>query len=89
MVGRWVSRHDETFEADLDDVTWVAGDGIRYLAPEVALLFKAKHHRPKDDADLAHAWPRLDDRQRSFLRGGVHRQYGDGHPWWERLTRDG
>lgn len=87
--GRWVSRHDDTLEADLVDVTWTGDDGIRYLAPEVALLFKAKHHRPKDDADLAHAWPLLDDAQRGFLRDGVERAYGAGHPWWERLTHDG
>ncbi len=87
--GRWVSRHDDSFEADLVDVTWTGPDGIRYLAPEVALLFKAKQHRPKDDADLAHAWPLLDQEQRGFLRDGVERGYGAGHPWWERLTHGG
>ena len=87
--GRWVSRHDDSLEADLDDVTWIADDRIRYLAPEVALLFKAKQHRAKDEADLANAWPLLDERQRRFLRDGVQRRYGVEHPWWDRLTRDG
>jgi hypothetical protein len=87
--GRWVSRHDDTLEAALDDVTWTAADGIRYLAPEVALLFKAKQQRPKDEADLGNAWPLLDERQRSFLRDRVRLRYGVEHPWWERLTRDG
>ena len=27
--------------APLDEVTWVAADGIRYLNPEIALLYKA------------------------------------------------
>lgn len=35
--GRWQSRHDEEFVADLDEVTWVADNGIRFLNPEVAL----------------------------------------------------
>ena len=55
--GRWVSRRDDTLEADLEDVTWLADDGIRYLNPEVALLFKARQKRVKDEIDLRHALP--------------------------------
>ena len=87
--GRWVSRHDDTFEADLDEVTWVARDGIRYLNPEVALLFKARRPRAKDEVDLTRAWPLLDQRRRDFLRERVRGGYGDEHPWTERLTADG
>ncbi len=78
--GRWVSRHDASFVADLDEVTWCAADGVRYLDPEVALLFKAKHHRAKDGVDLASAWPLLDGRRRAWLRDAVRRRYPD-HPW--------
>ena len=88
-AGRWVSRHDETEEADLDEVTWVAADGIRYLRPERALLFKAKHHRAKDDVDLASAWPLLADEARAWLREAVRRRYGPDHPWTHRLCSDG
>jgi hypothetical protein len=86
--GRWQSRRDESHVADLDDVTWVAESGIRYLAPEVALLFKAKQHRAKDTIDLDNAWPLLDDRRRAWLRESVRRTLPD-HPWQERLDRDG
>ena len=41
-------------------MTWVAADGIRYLRPEITLLYKAVLHRPKDDRDLAVTWPLLD-----------------------------
>jgi hypothetical protein len=84
--GRWVSRHDDTLEADLEDVTWVAADGIRYLNPEVALLFKARQLRRKDEIDLANAWPLMTGRQRGWLREAVHRGYGPGHGWTERLV---
>ena len=83
--GRWVSRRDETHVADLDDITWVADDGVRYLNPEVALLFKAKQARPKDDADLASAWPLLSAEKRRWLRDAVRRVHPD-HPWIERLS---
>ena len=38
--------------APVDDVTWVADDGIRYLRPEITLHFKARLQRPKDERDL-------------------------------------
>ena len=41
-----------------------AVDGVEYLRPEVALLFKAKHDRPKDHADLLAA--RLDPAAREL-----------------------
>ena len=50
--GRWVFKRDETCTEALEDVTWLADDGIRYQRPEVTLAFKAHLVRPKDDADL-------------------------------------
>ena len=82
--GRWVSKRDSSHVADLDEVTWVADDGIRYLAPEVTLLFKAKQARPKDETDLMTAWPRMSEKQQAWLRDAVRRKYPD-HPWNDRL----
>ncbi|HET7357752.1 MAG TPA: hypothetical protein VFJ09_13865 [Nocardioidaceae bacterium] len=79
-----MSRRDETHVADLEDVTWVADDGVRYLDPEVTLLFKAKQARPKDDVDLASAWPLLPAAKRRWLRDAVRRLYPD-HRWSQRL----
>ena len=36
----------------LAEATW-ARDGVRYLQPEIVLLFKARHLRDKDRADFA------------------------------------
>jgi hypothetical protein len=82
--GRWQSTRDRGFVADLDAVTWVAGDGVRDLNPEVALLFKAKQHRAKDEIDLESAWPLLTVQLRSWLRDAVLRLHPD-HPWQHRL----
>jgi hypothetical protein len=78
--GRWVFKRDPSVTAPLDEVTWTDGDGIRYLNPEVALAYKAKLARPKDDLDLAAALPLMDERQRSWLRDTVARLHPD-HPW--------
>ena len=78
--GRWVFRRDPTVTAPLDDITWIGPDGIRYLNPEIALAYKAKHTRPKDDADLAATLPLLDDGQRDWLRDTIARLH-PGHRW--------
>jgi hypothetical protein len=82
--GRWQSKRDPEFVADLGDVTWVADDGVRYLNPEVALLFKAKQHRDKDLVDLDNAWPGMTTEQRRWLRDAVRRLHPD-HPWQAHL----
>ncbi len=81
--GRWVSRRDRTFSAPLEDVTWVSS-GIRYLNPEIALAFKAKLARPKDERDLAVTLPLLDDAARGWLADYLRRCEPE-HPWRQRL----
>ena len=58
----------------------MADDGVRYLRPEVTLLYKAALHRPKDDRDLARTWPMLDRESRAWLREALDRLYPE-HPW--------
>lgn len=79
--GRWVSKRDEDLVLDLDDATWVAEDGVRYLRPELVLHFKAKHVRRKDEVDLANTLPLLSTERQAWLHGAVRRTYGPDHPW--------
>jgi hypothetical protein len=57
-------------------------DGIRYIRPEIALLYKAGQDRPKDRADLAAA--RLDRTGRAWLADTLERL---GHHEWARLAQ--
>ena len=82
--GLWVSRRDPDHVVPLADVTWVADDGIRYMRPEVVLHHKARLNRPKDDADLAVAWPLLGATERDWLREAVREERAD-HPWLEPM----
>lgn len=85
VAGRWQSKRDPAHVAELEDVTWVADDGVRYLAPEVTLFFKAAQSRPKDEIDLAHAWPLLDEGRRAWLIEALH-HWDPEHPWHARLV---
>lgn len=61
-------------------------DGIRYLQPELQLLYKAKGQRAKDDADFAATLPFLDAERRDWLRNALTRTL-PGHDWIAPLTQ--
>ncbi len=81
--GDWVSRRNPSFAAPLDEVTWTR-DGVRYLRPEIALAFKAKRARPKDERDFAAAEPLLGGEARAWLSDYLARCEPE-HSWRARL----
>jgi hypothetical protein len=50
------------------------------MAPELVLLFKAKHARQKDQADFDATVPHMTPGQRQTLTGLLARVH-PGHPW--------
>ncbi len=44
----WVCRRDPSITLPYSELILHTRTGVPYLAPEVVLLFKAKHLRPKD-----------------------------------------
>ena len=76
----WVCRRDESIRLPYDEVIEHTADGIPYERPEIVMLFKAKHSRPKDEADLAAVLPRLTAKRRSLLAGWLE-QVHPGHFW--------
>ena len=82
--GRWTSKRNLAHTEDLDDVTWVAPDGLRYARPEVTLMFKAAQRRAKDVRDADVALPLLDPAARRWLRDAVA-GFSPDHPWVREL----
>jgi hypothetical protein len=78
--GRWTNKRHLDHNEDLDDVTWVAPDGLRYARPEVTLMFKAAQVRDKDRRDAEATLPLLDDQARGWLSRTVARMDA-AHPW--------
>ena len=83
--GDWVSRRDPGIRRPLAGIGRTSSDGIRYLAPEIQLYYKAKDPRPKDEADFTAVLPFLTQAQRQWLSGTLARAFGD-HPWRDRLV---
>jgi hypothetical protein len=80
----WVFRRDPRIRLPRDRVIACTSDGIPYARPEIALLYKAKSARPKDDADFASALPLLDDERRQWLAASIALVHPDHH-WLQSL----
>ncbi len=80
----WTCRHDETIRLPYREVIHRTPGGIPYLAPELVLLFKAKHALPKNQADFHATVPHLTPAQRQTLAGLLARAH-PGHPWLAHL----
>jgi hypothetical protein len=82
--GRWSNKRLPDHVADVEDVTWLAAGGIRYLRTEIVLVYKAPLRRPKDEPDFAATVPTLDASQRGWLREALL-EVDPEHPWIGRL----
>lgn len=80
----WICRRDETIRLPYADIIRRTSDGIPYLAPELVLLFKAKHDRPKDRADFEGTVPLLSASERDRLRELLAKAH-PGHEWLAAL----
>jgi len=82
---RWVCRRDASITLAYSELILRTSDGIPYATPEVALLFKAKHLREKDEADFQRVLPVMNQTQRSRLISWLS-QVHPGHPWITALA---
>jgi hypothetical protein len=83
-AGNWACRRDEQITLPYDRVIGHDAVGIPYLNPEIVLLFKAKHARPKDQVDFDSALPLLRPPAAAWLRAAMERVH-PGHQWIKSL----
>jgi hypothetical protein len=82
----WICRRDPSIRMPYARLIERTPDGIPYGRPEVALLFKAKAARPKDEEDFAAALPFLDADRRQWLADALTRLH-PGHRWLTALRQ--
>jgi Aminoglycoside-2''-adenylyltransferase len=76
----WIFRRDPEVSMPLSRMGFHPLWGLPYLAPEIVLLFKAKHLEPRDRVDFDHALPALSADARRWLRDAIAKTY-PGHEW--------
>lgn len=84
---QWICRRDPSIRRPYEELVRRDADGVPYLAPEVVMLFKAKHCRAKDEDDWELVRPRLDDRQRAWLLAALELVH-PGHRWSTELRAE-
>jgi GrpB-like predicted nucleotidyltransferase (UPF0157 family) len=86
--GVWRYRRDPSILQDLGRVGLRSEEGIPFLAPELALLYKSKNtsgrERGKDQADFEGVSSMLAPERRAWLRWALL-AVDPSHPWIERL----
>jgi len=80
----WICRRDASIRLRYRDIIRRTADGILFVASEIVLLFKAKHAKTKDEADLSRTLPILNPKQRSWLKDALEHAH-PCHPWMDRL----
>lgn len=76
----WVCKRDHRLRRPLAGTIAFSADGVPYQRPEVVLLMKARHRRPKDDDDLAATLPLLPADARAWLVAALELIH-PGHEW--------
>lgn len=82
--GLWTNKFLADHVDEVENVTWVAEDGIRYLLPEIVLVYKARLQRAKDEPDFDATLPTLTADRRAWMRQSLETLVPDHH-WLERL----
>jgi hypothetical protein len=80
----WICRRDERIRLPYAQLICYSEKGIPYMSPEVALLFKAKHLREKDQVDFEGVLPLLSPQQIDWLRVNLELVH-PGHVWAKAL----
>lgn len=81
----WISPRDDRVRLPLDQATFEAADGVRYLVPELVLFMKARLARSKDETDLETILATLDAAARTRLGTWLDLVH-PGHAWLSRVT---
>lgn len=85
--GEWVFKRNTAVRGKLSEFGLSSRDGVRYLRPEIQLLYKAKVETlAKDQQDFEAALPLLDETARRWLKDMLRAQFPLGHAWIDAIV---
>jgi hypothetical protein len=83
--GIWISRRDPRIRLHVRELAQRNADGVPVVAPEVQLLYKARHGQKKDEHDFELVEPHLRGARRGWLREALELVH-PGHRWIKALA---
>ncbi len=82
--GIWLCRRDPRITLHVRQLAQRSPDGIPVVAPEVQLLYKARHAADKDEHDFRLVADRIRGTRRAWLRDALELVH-PGHRWIQAL----
>jgi hypothetical protein len=83
--GIWVSRRDSRIRLHVRELALRSPSGVPVVAPEVQLLYKARHAEEKNEHDFELVEPHLGGSRRTWLREALELVH-PGHRWIQALA---
>jgi hypothetical protein len=80
-----VYRRDARIRREIQKAILKTNDGVPFLCPEIALLYKSKNPRPKDEKDFRNTYEHMNIEQKQWLQESLKLIYIE-HPWIEILS---
>jgi hypothetical protein len=80
----WIFRRDKRITKSLSELSLTTDSGIKFLRPEIVLLYKSKNPRAKDEQDFQAAIKYLDFEGKEWLKDSLSICYSK-HPWLKEL----
>lgn len=76
----WIYRRDTRVSRELSKAIIVSDAGMPILSPEIALLYKSKNPKQKDEQDFQNTYPHMNLDQKHWFREALKILYVD-HSW--------
>ena len=80
----WIYRRNDKVRRPLDKIQLERGAGVKFLCPEIVLLYKSKLPRAKDERDFLAVVERLDAERKKWLKDAIE-VCDSKHPWLQSL----
>ena len=83
--GEWIFRRNAKITKPISESFSISKTGIKFLRPEIVLLYKSKNPRAKDEQDFQAAVNFLDIENKEWLKNALSICYPQKHRWLENL----
>jgi hypothetical protein len=80
----WIYRRNTKVKKPLTEIYLTTDSGIKFLRPEIVLLYKSKNPRAKDEQDFESVVKRLDAESKKWL-GNALAVCDSKHHWLQKL----
>ena len=81
---KWVFRRNQNVTKPVSELYLLNNSGLKFLRPEVVLLYKSKNPRARDEQDFRTAFQHLDYDSKEWLKNALSISYSRHH-WLESL----